>query len=68
MKYALIGCGRVAVNHLKAALDNNLEIVAVCDTNGDCIDSLLAKYDLNNQNILFLSSIFYLSILTCKNP
>ena len=51
MKYALIGCGRVAVNHLKAALDNNLEIVAVCDTNGDCIDSLLAKYDLNNQNI-----------------
>ena len=31
MKYALIGCGRIAVNHIKAALNNCLEIVAVCD-------------------------------------
>ena len=31
MKYALIGCGRIAVNHIKAALNNELEIVAVCD-------------------------------------
>ena len=31
MKYALIGCGRIAVNHIKAALNNHLEIVAVCD-------------------------------------
>ena len=31
MKYALIGCGRIAVNHIKAALNNNLEIAAVCD-------------------------------------
>ena len=51
MKYALIGCGRVAANHLKAALNNNLEIVAVCDINSDCIDSLLIKYDLDNLSI-----------------
>ena len=31
MKYALIGCGRIAVNHMKAAINNKLEIVAVCD-------------------------------------
>ena len=31
MKYALIGCGRIAVNHIKAALNNKLNIVAVCD-------------------------------------
>ena len=31
MKYALIGCGRIAVNHIKAALNNELSIVAVCD-------------------------------------
>ena len=31
MKYALIGCGRIAVNHIKAAKNNNLEIVALCD-------------------------------------
>lgn len=29
MKYALIGCGRIATNHIKAALNNNLEIIAV---------------------------------------
>lgn len=31
MKYALIGCGRIAVNHLKAAVNNELEIVGLCD-------------------------------------
>ncbi len=31
MKYALIGCGRVAPNHIKAAKLNNLEIAAICD-------------------------------------
>ena len=29
MKYALIGCGRIATNHIKAVLNNNLELVAV---------------------------------------
>ena len=31
MKYALVGCGRIATNHVKAVLNNNLEFVAVCD-------------------------------------
>ena len=31
MKYALIGCGRISVNHIQAALNNNLEIVGICD-------------------------------------
>ena len=31
MKYALIGCGMISPNHIKAALANNLEIVALCD-------------------------------------
>ena len=34
MKYALIGCGRIATNHLKAALSNNLELVALCEREG----------------------------------
>ena len=46
MKYALIGCGRIAVNHIKAALNNRLEIVAVCDVLPEKMDALLAKYDL----------------------
>lgn len=31
MRYALIGCGRISKNHIKAAMNNQLEIVAVCD-------------------------------------
>lgn len=31
MKYALIGCGRISVNHIQAALNNELEIVGLCD-------------------------------------
>lgn len=31
LRYALIGCGRIAPNHIIAAEKNGLEIVAVCD-------------------------------------
>ena len=31
MKYALIGCGRISVNNIQAALNNKLEIVGICD-------------------------------------
>jgi len=31
MKYALIGCGRISPNHIIAAKNNGLDIVAVCD-------------------------------------
>lgn len=31
MKYALIGCGRISVNHIQAAINNKLEIVGLCD-------------------------------------
>lgn len=31
MKYALIGCGMISPNHIRAALANDLEIVALCD-------------------------------------
>ena len=43
MKYALIGCGRVAANHLRAAYENGLEIAAVCDIAADHIDGLFAR-------------------------
>lgn len=31
IRYALIGCGMISSNHIKAALENNLDIVALCD-------------------------------------
>lgn len=50
MKYALIGCGRISTNHMKAALNNNLEIVAVCDLLEDKMDDLLTKHNLQKDN------------------
>lgn len=52
MKYALIGCGRIAVNHMKAALNNELEIVAVCDVLPEKMEELLAKFDLQNEETI----------------
>ena len=49
MKYALIGCGRIAVNHIKAAVNNHLEIVAVCDVLSEAMEALLAKYVLEKD-------------------
>lgn len=40
MKYALIGCGRIAVNHIIAAMNNGLEIKGLCDVNLTKIESL----------------------------
>lgn len=43
MKYALIGCGRISPNHLEAAINNNLEIVGLCDIVPENIEILLEK-------------------------
>ena len=49
MKYALIGCGRIAINHIIAAVNNKLDFVAVCDPLPEAMDNLLAKKDLNKK-------------------
>lgn len=49
MKYALIGCGRISTNHIKAAVNNNLEIVAVCDVLSERMESVLAKHGLEKD-------------------
>ncbi|NBH19848.1 gfo/Idh/MocA family oxidoreductase [Clostridiaceae bacterium] len=46
MKYALIGCGRISTNHIKAALENGLEIVGICDVVPDRMQALLEKHNL----------------------
>lgn len=50
MKYALIGCGRIATNHVKAVLNNDLEFTAACDLLPDAIEKLLEKHDLENDD------------------
>lgn len=49
MKYALIGCGRVSPNHLKAANANGFDIVAVCDTDNSHIDDMLDRAALDRD-------------------
>lgn len=49
MNYALIGCGRIATNHIKAAVNNKLNIVAVCDILPEKMEALLAKHGLEND-------------------
>ena len=49
MKYALIGCGRIATNHIKAVINNGLELVAVCDVLPEAMEVLLSKHALEND-------------------
>lgn len=49
MKYCLIGCGRISKNHLVAAANNGLEIVAVCDLVPEHIGEVLSKSGLDNN-------------------
>ena len=50
MKYALIGCGRIAPNHLEAAVNNKLEIVGICDIVLEHMDILLEKVGMTNAD------------------
>jgi UDP-N-acetyl-2-amino-2-deoxyglucuronate dehydrogenase len=49
MKYALIGCGRIAVNHIKAVVNNKLDMIAVCDIVPQNIDILFKKTEYNGN-------------------
>ena len=49
MKYALIGFVRISTNHIKAAINNNLEIVAICDIVPENMKNILEKHELQNN-------------------
>jgi len=51
MKYALIGCGRISPNHLEAAVNNNLDIVGICDIVPENMKTLLEKLNMEGANI-----------------
>ena len=52
MKYALIGCGRIATNHVRAVLNNGLEFTAACDVVPENIESLLARHGLAGDSTI----------------
>lgn len=46
MKYALIGCGRISPNHIQAARNNGLKIVALCDLDREAAIRLIRQFEL----------------------
>mgnify|MGYP001088116308 CR=1 FL=1 len=49
MKCALIGCGRIATNHVRAIVNNKLDLVAVCDICPENMEGLLVKHSLETN-------------------
>lgn len=52
MRYALIGCGRISTNHIKAAVNNKLELVAICDVIPEHMENVLVKHRLQNDTTI----------------
>lgn len=65
MKYALIGCGRISPNHIKAAMNNGLEIVAICDVNPINMQDKKAKFELSDSVNLYLD---YKQMIEAEKP
>lgn len=66
MKFALIGCGRIATNHIRAAKDNNLEIVAVCDIVLSKTESLLDKHGIMEDKTIGRYTDYMQMLRECK--
>lgn len=53
LRYALIGCGRISPNHIAAALDNDLEVVALCDIIPENMEDKINRFDLSDSISLY---------------
>lgn len=51
LRYAIIGCGRISPNHLMAAKENNLNIVALCDLIPASMEDKIVKCGLPLDDI-----------------
>ncbi len=67
MKYALIGCGRISTNHMKAAVNNKLEIVGVCDILPEKMEEILTKHELEKDESIH-RYIDYKELLEKEKP
>ena len=48
LNYAIIGCGRISYNHFAAAIENKLNLIAVCDIVPEHMTEKLEKYQLKD--------------------
>ncbi len=46
IRIGVVGCGRISKNHFASIIDNSddLELVAVCDTNSEALGFALKEY------------------------
>ncbi len=66
MKYALIGCGRISPNHVVAAINNKLEIVAFVDCEKSHAEDKIIKFDLQGKNVTVYTD--YMEMLKAEKP
>ena len=65
LKYAIIGCGRISPNHIAAAIENNLEIVALCDIVESMMDETIKKFELPDNTKKYVD---YKEMLRTEKP
>lgn len=53
LKYALIGCGRIAPNHIQSAQTNQLDILAICDFDRNKMINLATQFNLSENVKLY---------------
>lgn len=51
MKYAIVGLGRISPTHLRAAQENRLDIVALCDKNEAKIQKAMQDFHLETSRV-----------------
>jgi len=65
LKYALIGCGRIAINHVNAAISSSLEITALCDLEKQKAVKLRQEAGLEETVRIYQD---YHVMLACEKP
>ena len=66
MKYALIGCGRISMNHIVAAKNNGLDIAAFVDIDQTMAEDKIRKADLREAGIRIYTD--YMEMLEQERP
>lgn len=57
LKYAIIGCGRISPNHIAAALEHKLEIVALCDIDEQKMNDAIRDFNLPTNTRKYLDYV-----------
>jgi len=65
LKYAIIGCGRISPNHIVAAIENNLDIVALCDIEKTKMKNTIDKFNLSEDTKKYVD---YKAMLEKEQP